>query len=79
MIADPPSAGVDQDALLFCAPLFPAVGVAGVAGTVVAVMLLDAEDAGELPTAFVATTVNVYAVFDCKPVTDNGEDAPEAV
>jgi hypothetical protein len=42
-------------------------------------MLWDAEDAGEFPTAFVATTVNVYAVFDCKPVTDNGEDAPEEV
>jgi hypothetical protein len=59
--------------------LFAADSDPGTAGTVVAVMLLDAADAGEFPTAFVAITVNVYAVADCRPVTDRGDDAPDAV
>jgi hypothetical protein len=42
-------------------------------------MLLDAEDATEVPEAFVAVTVNVYAVFDCRPVTDIGDEAPVPV
>jgi hypothetical protein len=42
-------------------------------------MLAEAADAGPVPTAFVPVTVNVYSVFDCKPTTDIGEDAPEAV
>jgi hypothetical protein len=46
---------------------------------VVAVMLLDAAEAVELPREFVATTVKVYAVPDCKPVTVNGDAAPVAV
>jgi hypothetical protein len=36
-----------------------AVGAASVAGTVVAVMLFDAADAGEVPAALVAVTVKV--------------------
>jgi hypothetical protein len=36
-----------------------AVGVAIVAGTVVAVIALDAEDAEEVPEALLAVTVNV--------------------
>jgi hypothetical protein len=42
-------------------------------------MLLDAADAGDVPSALVAVTVKVYAVSDCKPVTEIGEDAPVAV
>jgi hypothetical protein len=36
-----------------------AVPIVGACGTVVAVMLLDAEEAVDVPTAFVAVTVNV--------------------
>ena len=45
------------------------VPIVGVCGTVVAVMLEEAELASDVPTAFVAVTVKVYAVFDCNPVT----------
>jgi hypothetical protein len=37
------------------------------------------EDAGDVPIAFVAVTVNVYAVPFDKPVTVSGLDAPVAV
>jgi hypothetical protein len=45
-------------------PTFVAVGALIVSGAVVAVMLLDAEDALPVPAAFVPVTVNVYAVLD---------------
>jgi hypothetical protein len=45
----------------------------------VAVIELDADEATLVPIALAAVTVNVYAVFDCKPVTVNGLDAPLAV
>jgi hypothetical protein len=45
------------------------VPIVGACGTVVAVMLEEAELASDVPTAFVAVTVKVYAVFDCNPVT----------
>ena len=51
----------------------------GACGTVVAVMLLEAEDDADVPAEDVAVTVNVYAVADCSPVTVIGELAPEAV
>jgi hypothetical protein len=38
-----------------------------------------AEDAGEVPIAFVAVTVNVYEVPFDKPVTVNGLEPPDAV
>jgi hypothetical protein len=38
-----------------------------------------AEDAGDVPIAFVAVTVNVYVVEGDKPLTVNGLDAPVAV
>jgi hypothetical protein len=56
-----------------------AVPIVGACGTVVAVMLLEAAEAADVPAAFVPVTVNVYAVPDCKPVTVNGDDAPVAV
>jgi hypothetical protein len=40
------------------------VGAEGVAGTVVAVIDAEAADAADVPAAFVAVAVNVYAVFD---------------
>ena len=56
-----------------------AVGAEGVAGTVVAVTEDDADDGADVPAAFVAVTVNVYAVLDDKPVTLTGEAAPVPV
>jgi hypothetical protein len=56
-----------------------AVPIVGACGTVVAVMLLEAAEAADVPTAFVAVTVNVYAVADAKPVTVKGDPAPDAV
>jgi hypothetical protein len=46
---------------------------------VVAVIEAEAEDAADVPDAFVAVTVNVYAVLDCKPATVMGEDDPVPV
>jgi hypothetical protein len=40
----------------------------GACGTVVAVILEDVPGS-DTPTAFVAVTLKVYDVFDCKPVT----------
>jgi hypothetical protein len=61
--------------------VFPpvAVPIVGACGTVVAVMLLDADDAALAPIELVAVTVNVYAVAEAKPVTVNGDDPPVAV
>jgi hypothetical protein len=42
-------------------------------------MLFDAEEAALTPIALVAVTVNVYAVAEARPVTVNGDEAPEAV
>jgi hypothetical protein len=42
-------------------------------------MLLDAADAGPVPAALTAATVNVYDVLDCKPVTVTGDEAPDPV
>jgi hypothetical protein len=63
------------------AEALPAVAapIVGACGTVVAVIELDALEAGEVPAADVAVTVNVYAVADCNPVTVIGELAPVPV
>jgi hypothetical protein len=42
-------------------------------------MLFDADEAALVPIAFVAVTVKVYEVDDCKPVTVKGDPAPDAV
>jgi hypothetical protein len=46
-----------------------AVPIVGVPGTVVAVIEDDAADTFPVAVAFVAVTVNVYAVSLCSPVT----------
>jgi hypothetical protein len=56
-----------------------AVPIVGACGTVVAVIADEADEASDVPTEFVAVTVNVYEVADCRPVTTNGDDAPLAV
>jgi hypothetical protein len=56
----------------------PAVATApvGAPGTVAGVTAVEADEAAELPIAFVATTVKVYAVPFVKHVTFIGEVAP---
>jgi hypothetical protein len=39
----------------------------------------EEEDETELPFVFAAVIVNVYSVFDCKPVTVTGEVSPVPV
>jgi hypothetical protein len=63
VVIPPMSAGVPQE----------------VPGRTVGVTLLLAPDALEVPTAFVAVTVNVYGVPVVKPVTVIGELEPVAV
>lgn len=58
VIALPPVAGATQLTVSASAAVVT-VGAAGVAGTVVAVIEADAEDASEIPTEFVAVTVKV--------------------
>jgi hypothetical protein len=55
------------------------VPIVGACGTVVAVIAEDGEEDAPIPIEFVAFPVNVYDVFDCKPVIVRGEDAPDAV
>lgn len=56
-----------------------AVGVPGVAGTVVAVIEFEEDEAALVPAELVAVVVKVYEVALARPVTVNGEDAPDAV
>ena len=65
LIAFPPVAGATHVTTSLSTPAV-AVGAAGLAGTVVAVIDEDVVPA-EDPAAFVPTTVNVYAVFDARP------------
>ena len=58
VIALPPVAGATQVTVSARAAVVT-VGAAGVAGTVVAVIELDALEASEVPTEFVAVTVKV--------------------
>jgi hypothetical protein len=51
----------------------------GAPATVAGITLLDAADGALTPTAFVAVTVNVYAVPFVNPLTTIGLAAPVAV
>ncbi len=77
VIGLPPFAGATQLTVADPSPA-TAVGAAGAAGTVAAatgVTTFDAADDGPVPTAFVAATLNVYAVPFTKPDT-NTDVAP---
>ena len=50
----------------------------GAPGTETGVTAEEADDAEPVPTAFVALTVNVYAVPFVSPVTVMGDDTPDA-
>ena len=78
MIAEPPfEAGADQETLTLVLPMVPATFV-GASGTVAGVTELLATDAELVPTAFVAVTVNVYAIPFVRPVIVIGDDPAEA-
>lgn len=80
VMAVPPS---DAGALnvMLASLLVPAVAVpiVGAPGVVHVVTLLDADEADDVPIAFVAVTVNVYEVLLDKPLTDIGDEAPVPV
>jgi hypothetical protein len=78
MIAVPPFAGVPQESVSWLTPAV-AVGAEGVAGTVVIVIAEEAEDAVDVPAAFVAVTVNVTEVADGRPAILIGDTEPVAV
>jgi hypothetical protein len=67
--AAPPSFDGGENAIVACA--FPGVAVPmrGAPGTVAGVTLFDAADAGPVPRALVAVTLNVYAVPFVRPIT----------
>ena len=56
-----------------------ATGLVGAPGTVLGVTAVDTIDATELPTALVATTVNVYSVPLVKLVTVSDKPVPVEV
>jgi hypothetical protein len=78
VIADPPFAGALQETVSWFTPVV-AVGADGVAGTVVIAIAEEAEDAAEVPAAFVAVTVNVTDALAVIPETVTGEDDPVPV
>ena len=75
----PPSAGADQETSSLSATVDETDADCGACGTVVEVTEDEGSEATELPYPFVATTVNVYPVFEARLDTVNGEDAPVAV
>ena len=56
-----------------------ALTLVGAPGTVAGVTLFEADEADPVPTAFVAVTVNVYAVPLVRPITVIGEAPPAPV
>ncbi len=72
-------AGALNDTLVLRALGVVAATPVGASGTVGAVTLPDAADAGESPTALAATTEHVYAAPGVRVVTVIGLDAPVPV
>ena len=82
VITDPPLfAGAVKAtvALALPAAAAPMVGAPGTVAAAPGVTLFDAADAGPVPIALVAVTVNVYAVPLVRPVTEIGLAVPVAV
>jgi hypothetical protein len=69
VIADPPLLAGDVNVTVACALPPVAVPIVGAPGTVAGVTPFDAADAAPVPSAFVAATVNVYAVPFVRPAT----------
>ena len=79
MIADPPVFPGGVNVIVACPLPRVAVPIVGASGVVAGVTLLLALDAVLVPTAFVAVTVNVYAVPFVSPVMVIGDEPPVAV
>ena len=76
MIAEPPLL-LGAEKVIVASPLpRTALTLVGAPGTVAGVTLFEADEADPVPTAFVAVTVNVYAVPLVRPVTVIGEAPP---
>jgi hypothetical protein len=75
VMVEPPLLAGGVKVTVACALPAVAVPIVGAPGTVAGVTLLEAEEAGPVPTAFVAVTVNVYAVPLVSPVTVQGDEA----
>ena len=63
MIALPPLLPDATNVTVACAMPAVALTLVGAPGTVIGVTAFDAADAGPVPTALVAVTVKVYAVW----------------
>ena len=74
----PLKAGATKATLTCELPIVPTTPV-GAPGTVAGITALDGADAGPVPDAFVAVTVNVYEVPFVRPVTIIGLVAFDAV
>jgi hypothetical protein len=82
VIDEPPSEAGAVKLIFACAlpaVALTAVGAPGTVAAIAGVMLLDAADAGPVPTLLVAPTVQVYAVPFVRPVTVNELAAPDFV
>ena len=76
VIAEPPLEAGGVNVTVACALPAAAVPIVGGPGTAAGVTLLEGADAGPVPAALVAVTVNVYAVPLVSPLTMIGEAAP---
>ena len=79
VIAEPPVDAGGVNVTVACALPAVALPIVGAPGTAAGVTLLEGAEAGPVPTAFVAVTVNVYAVPLVRPLTMRGEPRPLAV
>ena len=82
VIAEPPLDAGAVNATVADVDVDPAAATApmtGAPGTVSGVTDADAPDAPEVPPAFVAAAVNVYAVPFVRPVTSHDPDSPVTV
>jgi len=77
--ADPPFAiGAVQETTELAFTFELAETAVGAPGTVAGIAAAEAVEAVEVPDAFVAVTLNVYAVPLVRPVTVHGFDRPHA-
>ena len=79
MTGEPPFDAGGVKATTACALPPVTAPIVGAPGTPAGVTLFDAAEAGPVPIALVAVTVNVYAVPFSRPLTVIGEVAPLAV
>ena len=78
--AEPPlDAGAVNATVADVDPAAATAPMVGAPGTVAGVTGAEAADAAEVPPAFVAVAVNVYAVPLVRPVTSQDPDSPVTV